>query len=196
MNGKIKGDTPPAPPKKPSLVLPRTEVERKLKERVALGREIQAAPIKSEDELDEARNRQRKWNDYNIDYLRRCFDSEVIAEKHENVPGWGAIYMSGTSLGRIIGGFQEGIGRQITELESLVERLELIPEATGAAPLPTQPKGHIAGRSVFVVHGHDEAAKSETARFIERLGLEAIILHEQPNKGQRLLKSLRRMRQM
>lgn len=32
---------------------------------------------------------------------------------------------------------------------------------------------------VFTVHGHDEAAKHAVARFIERLGLEAIILDEQ-----------------
>jgi hypothetical protein len=33
---------------------------------------------------------------------------------------------------------------------------------------------------VFVVHGHDEAALQAVARFLEQLGLEAIILREQP----------------
>lgn len=36
---------------------------------------------------------------------------------------------------------------------------------------------------VFIVHGHDEAMKERVARVIEKLGLEPIILHEQPNKG-------------
>jgi predicted nucleotide-binding protein len=36
---------------------------------------------------------------------------------------------------------------------------------------------------VFLVHGHDEEAKQTVARFIEKLGLEPIVLHEQPNKG-------------
>ena len=36
-----------------------------------------------------------------------------------------------------------------------------------------------ASQKVFTVHGHDEAAKHAVARFIERLGLEAIILDEQ-----------------
>jgi len=36
---------------------------------------------------------------------------------------------------------------------------------------------------VFVVHGHDNAAKEEVARFLEFLKLTPIILHEQPNKG-------------
>ena len=36
---------------------------------------------------------------------------------------------------------------------------------------------------VFIVHGHDEAAKSDVARFVERLGLDAVILDEQPSEG-------------
>lgn len=40
-----------------------------------------------------------------------------------------------------------------------------------------------ASKSVFIVHGHDDATKEKVARFIEKLGLEAIILHEQVNKG-------------
>jgi hypothetical protein len=40
---------------------------------------------------------------------------------------------------------------------------------------------------VFIVHGHDEAAMHSLARFLERLGLEAIILAEQPNMGRTII---------
>jgi hypothetical protein len=40
---------------------------------------------------------------------------------------------------------------------------------------------------VFIVHGHDGTPKAEIARFIEKLGLEAVILHERPNKGRTLI---------
>jgi len=42
-------------------------------------------------------------------------------------------------------------------------------------------------RKVFVVHGHDEAAKEATARFLERLDLQPIILHEQPSGGRTII---------
>jgi len=42
-------------------------------------------------------------------------------------------------------------------------------------------------RNIFVVHGHDEAAKQSVARFLEKLGLNPIILHEQPNKGRTII---------
>ena len=42
-------------------------------------------------------------------------------------------------------------------------------------------------RKVFVVHGRDNEAKSEVARFLSKIGLEEIILHERPNGGRHLL---------
>jgi predicted nucleotide-binding protein len=42
-------------------------------------------------------------------------------------------------------------------------------------------------RKVFVVHGHDNEAKEVTARFLERLGLQSIILHEQPSSGRTVI---------
>ena len=43
---------------------------------------------------------------------------------------------------------------------------------------------------VFIVHGHDNAAKQEVARLVERLGLEAIILHEQVNRGKTIIEKI------
>lgn len=43
---------------------------------------------------------------------------------------------------------------------------------------------------VFIVHGHDNEAKYTTARFVEKLGLEAIILHEQASKGKTIIEKI------
>lgn len=40
---------------------------------------------------------------------------------------------------------------------------------------------------IFIVHGHDELAKSEAARFVDSLGLKAVILHEQINQSQTII---------
>lgn len=45
---------------------------------------------------------------------------------------------------------------------------------------------------VFIVHGHDNEMKAEVARFVDRLGLEAVILHEQPNLGRTIIEKLER----
>lgn len=43
---------------------------------------------------------------------------------------------------------------------------------------------------IFLVHGHDEGAKNELARFIEKIGLEAIILHEQASEGNTIIEKI------
>lgn len=44
--------------------------------------------------------------------------------------------------------------------------------------------------SVFIVHGHNSEAKERTARFIEKLDLKAIILHEQASRGQTIIEKI------
>lgn len=43
---------------------------------------------------------------------------------------------------------------------------------------------------VFIVHGHDELTKTKVARFIEQLGYEAIILHEQASGGKTIIEKI------
>ncbi|ARC83165.1 putative nucleotide-binding containing TIR-like domain protein [Clostridium argentinense CDC 2741] len=43
---------------------------------------------------------------------------------------------------------------------------------------------------VFIVHGRDNEAKLEVARYLEKLGLEAIILHEQASKGDTIIEKI------
>ena len=42
-------------------------------------------------------------------------------------------------------------------------------------------------QSVFLIHGHDEGTKEKVARFLEKLGLSVVILHEQINKGMTII---------
>jgi len=42
-------------------------------------------------------------------------------------------------------------------------------------------------RDIFIVHGHDAAAKNEVAHVINRAGLNAVVLHQQPNGGRTII---------
>jgi predicted nucleotide-binding protein len=52
-----------------------------------------------------------------------------------------------------------------------------------SAPMPAATES----RKVFLVHGHAEVVKQTVARFLEKLNLEVVILHEQPNKGRTVI---------
>lgn len=75
----------------------------------------------------------------------------------------------------------------IGEMQAFLHRLEnklLLKEAEGSnlSAKETQTNKGTVTR-VFIVHGHDNEAVQTVARFLEKLGFEAIILREQANKG-------------
>jgi len=51
----------------------------------------------------------------------------------------------------------------------------------------TETENSMPNKRVFIVHGHNGEAKESVGRFIEKLGLEAIILHERPNRGRTII---------
>ena len=72
------------------------------------------------------------------------------------------------------------------ECQSLLQEATPKPEA----PTVTKPKAPMDKSKVFIVHGHDEAAQQAVARFVEKIGLEAIILHEQASSGKTIIEKL------
>ena len=52
------------------------------------------------------------------------------------------------------------------------------------------PKVTKSNNKVFIVHGHDEAARETVARFVEKLELTPIILHEQASVGKTIIEKL------
>ena len=46
--------------------------------------------------------------------------------------------------------------------------------------------------SIFIVHGRDNEAKETIARFLEKLELNPVILHEQPDVGQTIIEKFER----
>jgi hypothetical protein len=62
-------------------------------------------------------------------------------------------------------------------------------ERTRAASFPSTQtqKTQVMSKKVFLVHGHDDAAKNEVALFLTNIGLEPIILSMRPNAGRHLL---------
>lgn len=74
-------------------------------------------------------------------------------------------------------------------IDTMREELELgEPEQVGDEEDQTVPNSS----RVFVVHGHDNEMKQAVARILERLNLEAIILHEQPDRGLTIIEKIER----
>ena len=147
-----------------------------------LGREIQAMQFNSKSDLDAAQEARTRWIQYNTEYLRRSFDNESIALGYGGVSAFGAMFIN-ASFGQQVESFIGAMSKQINALVSIIERLELIPKIGGSPAVETEAPPSFSSSSDFIVHGTNSAAKTEIARFVEKLGLTAVILHEQENQG-------------
>jgi predicted nucleotide-binding protein len=181
------------PPERPALRL-RVSIEdarSRLADRAEKGQKLKEIPINSWESLDAAKKEFSKWSSYNRELLKQLFTSDQLSDEYARY--FGGVLSMGRNLGRDIREFHEDVDDKVHRLESIAERLELIPlsddvtvrlEASASVPASTT--------RVFVVHGHDEAIREGVARFLERLELEPVILHEQANEGMTVIEKLER----
>lgn len=76
---------------------------------------------------------------------------------------------------------QEAIAR-LQSLIGIVDEKTVKPDTRSSAPASSAPS-----RRVFLVHGHNEEVKQTVARVLEKLDLQPIILHEQPDKSRTII---------
>ena len=86
----------------------------------------------------------------------------------------------------------EGKVEAVQILRSAIKWLhDEIGDAAESAPAAVSARAAIApSQKIFIVHGHDEGARQTVARFIERIGFEAIILSEQANQGLTIIEKI------
>jgi predicted nucleotide-binding protein len=144
-------------------------------------------PIASEKELRDALSEKSKWTSYCTELLSRLFDAQSLAEEFSVFDNVGIVSFG---LSNRVETFKKDMDNRINCLESISERLPLIPQKQHKR-FPTRiPERKSSSRDVFVVHGHDESARETLARFIEKLGLRAVILQEQPKGGRTIIEQL------
>lgn len=171
-----------------SLTVSLQKASQQITQRIKLGREIMGR--RRPRTIDKAFiislwDHIKKWDDYNNTFLRKLFSDESVADKYD-----ASVTLNRSSS---VTGYSEDIVSfhriKMRELNSIKERLKLyqnIPQRT-SSPSSTVKS---LGNKVFIVHGHDKTTKQSVARFLEKLGLEVVILHEHPDKGKTIIEKL------
>ncbi len=89
-------------------------------------------------------------------------------------------------LGNYSDSFNEAHSYFIGALKSAIDLIDFDPEESEEQEIKEIKKTN----KVFVVHGHDEKLKHEVEIFLKEIGLEPIILHRQPDKGQTIIEKI------
>lgn len=175
-------------PKDPTeLLISRDDAKSKLQERIQKGLEIKQVQISSREALNTTNNEYSKWNSFNAELLKRIFTTDELSEEYSRWSGISTIAMHDPSLGEKISDLYKNIDRKIHRIDSIIERLELIPlrntTSSDKATEDNSPHSQSKTKKVFIVHGHDEVAKTSLEVFLHEIGLEPVVLHRQADEG-------------
>ena len=178
--------TPTPPPAKLTmeLAVSRDNAKQRLQDRINQGMELKQRQVGTREALDEFSNSYDKWDRFNSELLRRIFTTDEAAKEYDYW-GVGIISLREPALGERIADVYKDIDKKTHRLDSIVERLELIPLSSQIAPTEPVRLSSILPKTkkVFVVHGHDEIAKTGLEVFLHEIGLEPIVLHRQADVG-------------
>lgn len=88
----------------------------------------------------------------------------------------------------VLGGEDQGDGWIGASISLSGQSLVKLRDAIAAPPAKLEMQ---LPRRIFIVHGHDEAVREATARFLEKINFEVVILHERPNRGRTIITKFR-----
>ena len=185
----------------PKLRVSREEARQQIEAQIEKGQRLRTRRINSDDELYKPDMDAKNWSKYNEILLSQLFVDTSLAENEyvcyvdfrlPIIIGKPESFVIKERINR----YQKNIESSISSLEGIRDHLELYDELSETSQHTSSNEGisdnstPTFGDDVFIVHGHDEAAKHAVARFVERLGLNAIILDEQVSRGQTIIEKL------
>lgn len=193
----------PEQPVSSSLVKSRSEVQLLLESQVKAAEPILKMQVQkvsggySYDMFGSSRSRGDKYyksqqdeffRQYHI-WDNRCKEIFTRSFKHPNNTDLDGYEKTGSSyfISDIVEEQKSHIRDKIAYIQGFIQRLDLIPCDVESENHDSASKVDVDMRKVFIVHGHNSALKEEVARVVERLGLNAIILHEQEDYGNTII---------
>ncbi|TES85700.1 hypothetical protein E3J95_03835 [Candidatus Aerophobetes bacterium] len=128
-----------------------------------------------------------RWKDRAIEYLKQnVSDAEANRlQKKRNV------LIAGNARSSFIQTAQQYrvyTGTLLGEIENHPEAVLEKSHKVGTVQAKRPPI--VAGKRIFIVHGREEGIKYQVARFLEKSGLEAVILHEKPSQSKAIIEKL------
>lgn len=135
----------------------------------------------NEEKKNEFFNEYHKWDNRNKEILTRIYQDANNTDLYGYINSASNYFWSD-----VVKEQKEDIGHQVAYLQGYIDRLDLIPSASHDV-LTVANSFAVCANKVFIVHGHAESLKIETARSLELMGLKAIILHEQEDMGKTII---------
>lgn len=169
---------------------PRPEVESLIDRAIERGNELLDAASDVHDDVsyEDWVHGLERWHAATREALTAAYESdEIAAEFYDAATGGPTFWGGGETLAEAFRTREKETRGAINTLQSIRERLEYVEAPTTEQARAAEAETGPLPRRVFVVHGRDEGLREQVARVLERLDFEALILMEQPGRGQTLI---------
>lgn len=186
------------------LIISRRELVEQLKAQIERGKQVAEMPVAfnvsrdyygrvtdtvyDKGQEDAFNNERRRWQQYVEELLKQSFSiPNNEYQKDFIATGQSLIYFPGQDY---IKDERDEINKKVAYLESLIERLPLIPSSVETSIAPKGQPGLSKSNKVFIVHGHDVANRAEVELLVKKLGYEPIVLFKQASGGKTIIEKL------
>lgn len=176
------------------LTISKEEFITALDERINIGEDIYTRQINSMDIYKKSNVDYSNWNDYNSEFLKYSFNKEENEYKTQYINAGlfplNMLHTVGKSQKNELTRFKDKVYSKLDNLKKLRAKTNLLRTSIQEKIIDSEKSISLDKSQVFIVHGHDDSAKSKTARFIEKLGLSPIILHEQASGSKTVIEKI------
>ncbi len=148
-----------------------------------MGEDLHSRKILSEQEYNKLNADIERWDSYNVTMLKNMFTNDEITDEYGGLLASWQVNQSWTYW---VDWKKNFVSDRINSLKAIQEKLELYQTQTEDLKKSSS-KFDTVSRKVFIVHGRNNEAQQTISRFLEKLDLQPIILHEQPNKGKTII---------
>lgn len=144
-------------------------------------------------EAEDAKREFELWNDYNIEFLKSSFNytGNEYRSSYEQAGEFSIPMNLGYTPREHHIRLLERFKSKLDNLNALKNKVKLLKYVTPKETLQHSNNKIIAPTSeIFIVHGHDDVARLEVSRFLEKLGFLPIILHEQASGSKTIIEKI------
>ncbi|WP_229720444.1 TIR domain-containing protein [Winogradskyella helgolandensis] len=172
----------------PILSMSKSEFKSQLSDTINKGETLFRKEISDKESFDNFEEEYKLWDNYNSQFLSNAFNDafNTYSSTYYSIEVSSLNYTrynrpSPDKLKKIL------LQKKLANLNFILAKAHMI--KTKHEPVNSKKLTDNKSK-VFIVHGHDEEAKTKTARFVEKLGFEAIILHEQASSSMSIIEKI------
>lgn len=177
------------------LAISKSDFNLKLENRIEEGDEILERKIQTVHDFEKLKKDFSDWNDYNSELLKSVFNVEFneYKKRYDDAGMFNFTIINRRqvkTLNQELIDFKKRINSKLDNLAKLRQKSELLKSVEEYDKSSSPKEDNFSKESVFIVHGHDDTATTKTARFVEKLGFKAIILHEQSSGSKTVIEKI------